>query len=68
MHEIDIELPPFRILQKIRIGHHRGPSPMDIVIALTAAEQRLTLLHADGDFASVAKVRPGMAMIRIDQL
>lgn len=52
----------------IRIGHHRGPSPMDIVIALTAAEQRLTLLHADADFASVAKVRPGMAMIRIDQL
>lgn len=41
---------------------------MDIVIALTAAEQRLTLLHVDGDFASIAKVRPGMAMIRIDQL
>ncbi len=51
----------------IRIGHHRGPSPMDIVIALTAAEQRLTLLHADEDFASLAKVRPGIAMIRIDQ-
>jgi predicted nucleic acid-binding protein len=40
---------------------------MDIVIALTALEQRLTLLHADADFDSVAKVRPGMAMIRIDQ-
>jgi predicted nucleic acid-binding protein len=51
----------------IRIGHHRGPSPMDILIALTAAEQRLTLLHADGDFASIAKVRPGIAMIRVDQ-
>lgn len=51
----------------IRIGHHRGPSPMDIVIALTAAEQRLTLLHADADFASMAKVRPGIAMIRVDQ-
>lgn len=51
----------------IRIGHHRGPSPMDIVIAQTAAEQRLTLLHADADFASIAKVRPGIAMIRIDQ-
>ena len=51
----------------IRIGHHRGPSPMDVVIALTAAEQRLTLLHADSDFDSIAKVRPGIAMIRIDQ-
>jgi predicted nucleic acid-binding protein len=49
-----------------RIGHHRGPSPMDILIALTAAEQRLTLLHADADFDSIAKVRPGIAMIRVD--
>jgi predicted nucleic acid-binding protein len=40
---------------------------MDILIALTAAEQRLTLLHADGDVASIAKVRPGIAMIRVDQ-
>ena len=51
----------------ITIGHHRGPSPMDIMIALTAQEQRLTLLHADADFDSIAKVRPGIAMIRIDQ-
>ncbi|HCT76152.1 MAG TPA: VapC toxin family PIN domain ribonuclease [Micromonosporaceae bacterium] len=51
----------------IRIGHHRGPSPMDIMIALTAAEQRLTLLHADVDFESIAKVRPGIAMIRLNQ-
>jgi predicted nucleic acid-binding protein len=50
----------------IRIGHHRGPSPMDIVIALTAAEQRLMLLHADADFESIAKVRPGIAMTRVD--
>jgi hypothetical protein len=40
---------------------------MDILIALAAAEQRLTLLHADGDFVSIAKVRPGIAMIRVDQ-
>jgi len=51
----------------VKIGHHRGPSPMDILIALTAQERRLTLLHADADFASIAKVRQGMAMIRIDQ-
>lgn len=52
----------------LRIGHHRGPSLMDILIALTASEHRLTLIHADADFASIAKVRPGMAMIRVDQL
>jgi len=51
----------------IRIGHHRGPSPIDILIALTAQERRLTLLHADADFTSIAKVRPGLAMIRVDQ-
>lgn len=51
----------------IRIGHHRGPSPMDILIALTAREHRLTLIHADADFTSIAKVRPGLSMIRIDQ-
>ena len=51
----------------IRIGHHRGPSPIDILIALTAQERRLTLIHADADFTSIAKVRPGLAMIRVDQ-
>lgn len=51
----------------ISVGHHRGPSPMDIIIALTAQDQRLTLLHADADFDSIAKVRPGIAMIRVDQ-
>ena len=51
----------------IAIGHHRGPSPMDIIIALTAHQQQLTLLHADADFEVVGKVRPGIAMIRVDQ-
>lgn len=51
----------------IRIGHHRERSTMDIIIALTAAEQRLTLLHVDSDFESIAKVRPGIAMIRVDR-
>ncbi|GAA3055898.1 PIN domain nuclease [Streptomyces roseofulvus] len=49
----------------VAIGHHRGPSPMDILIALTAQQHRLTLLHVDDDFASIAKVRPGIAMIRL---
>lgn len=51
----------------IAIGHHRGPSPMDILVALTAEAHGLTLIHADQDFASVAKVRPGIAMIRLDR-
>ncbi|MBG0815310.1 PIN domain-containing protein [Planomonospora sp. ID82291] len=50
----------------IKIGHHRGPSPMDIMIALTAQANGLTLIHADQDFAAIAKVRPEIMMIRID--
>jgi predicted nucleic acid-binding protein len=51
----------------IKIGHHRGPSPMDIVIALTAAAHRLTVVHVDADFDAIGKVRPSIAMVRIDQ-
>lgn len=47
----------------IKIGHHRGPSPIDILIALTARDHRLTVVHADMDFASIAKVRPDIAMV-----
>jgi predicted nucleic acid-binding protein len=50
----------------LKIGHHRGPSVLDILIALTAQQHRLTLIHADADFAAVAKVRPGISMIRVD--
>jgi len=38
---------------------------MDIMIALTAQANRLTLVHADEDFASIAKVRPGIPMVRL---
>ncbi|MEU9038489.1 PIN domain-containing protein [Streptomyces sp. NPDC048352] len=47
------------------IGHHRGPSPVDILIALTARRHRLTVLHVDDDFTSIGKVRPGIPMIRL---
>lgn len=50
----------------LAIGHHRGASPMDILIALTAEQNQLTLLHVDDDFASIAKVRPGISMIRLE--
>lgn len=49
----------------IAIGRHRGPSPIDILIALTAQRHRRTVLHADGDFAAIAQVRPDLAMIRV---
>ncbi|MGA5220274.1 PIN domain nuclease [Streptomyces cinereoruber] len=49
----------------LAIGHHRGPSPMDVLIALTAEQHRLTLLHVDDDFAAIAKVRPGIDMVRL---
>ncbi|MEU6880769.1 PIN domain nuclease [Streptomyces sp. NPDC046712] len=49
----------------VRIGHHRGPSPMDILIALTAEQHRLTLIHVDDDFAAIAKVRPEISMLRL---
>lgn len=52
----------------IKLGHHRGPSPIDILIALTAQEQRLTVVHADEDFAAISRVRPGIAMIRIGEV
>ena len=51
----------------LEIGHHRGPSPMDILIALTARRHGLTLVHVDGDFASIAKVRPDIPMIRLEE-
>ncbi|HET6483286.1 MAG TPA: hypothetical protein VFG35_25055 [Actinoplanes sp.] len=51
----------------IKVGHHCGPSPMDPVIALTAEAHGLPLAHVDADFDAIAKVRPGIAMVRIDQ-
>ncbi|MFB7931672.1 PIN domain nuclease [Streptomyces sp. NPDC056039] len=48
----------------VSIGHHRGPSPIDILIALTAEHHRLTVLHMDDDFAAIAKVRPDLSMVR----
>ena len=50
----------------LKIGHRRGPSPVDILIALTAEHHRLTVLHVDDDFATIAKVRPGIPMIRLE--
>lgn len=37
-------------------GSHRGPGPMDLLIAATAELQGLVLLHHDRDFDQVAQV------------
>jgi predicted nucleic acid-binding protein len=51
----------------MRVGHHRRPSPMDILIALSAHRSGLTLLHVDDDFTSISKVRPDIAMMRLEE-
>jgi predicted nucleic acid-binding protein len=51
----------------VKIGHHRGPSPLDILIALTAEHHGLTLLHVDDDFAAIAKVRTDLSLVRGEQ-
>ncbi|MFI2783005.1 hypothetical protein [Streptomyces sp. ALB3] len=49
----------------VRTGHHRGPSPIDILITLTARQHRLTVLHVDDDFRAIAKVCPDIDMLRL---
>jgi predicted nucleic acid-binding protein len=37
-------------------GQHRGPGPIDLLVAATAVHHRLTVLHADNDFVTIASV------------
>ena len=37
-------------------GAHRSAGPIDLVVAATAEQHRMTVLHYDGDFAQVAAV------------
>lgn len=50
----------------VRIGHHRGPSLADLLVAATAVEYRLSVLHRDNDFETIAKVHP-VALCRVDE-
>jgi predicted nucleic acid-binding protein len=50
----------------IKIGHNRGPGAVDILIALTAVQHRLTVLHLDHDFAAIAKVRPDIQLQQLE--
>jgi predicted nucleic acid-binding protein len=40
------------------IGHHRGPSIVDLLVAATAEAWGLTVLHVDADFEAIARVSP----------
>ncbi|MFD8215788.1 hypothetical protein ACFV2U_19120 [Streptomyces sp. NPDC059697] len=51
--------------EPVKIGHQRAPSPMDTLIVFTAEHHGLTVPPVDGDFAAIAKVRPGIPMIRL---
>lgn len=37
-------------------GWHRAPGPVDLLLAATAVEHELTLLHLDKDFELIARV------------
>ncbi|MFR9750640.1 PIN domain-containing protein [Nocardia sp. 004] len=41
-----------------RAGEHRSASPIDLIIAATAAHHGLTVLHDDNDFAAVSRHAP----------
>ncbi|GIH70914.1 PIN domain nuclease [Sphaerimonospora thailandensis] len=37
-------------------GWHQCASPVDLLVAVTARHHKLTLLHADGDFETIARL------------
>jgi predicted nucleic acid-binding protein len=37
-------------------GWHQCASPVDLLMAVTARQHKLTLLHADGDFETIARL------------
>lgn len=44
-----------------RSGEHRSASPVDLMIAATAAHHGLVVLHDDADFRTVARHAPDVA-------
>lgn len=38
------------------LGHHRGPSVADLIVAATAELAGLTVVHLDQDFEMIAKI------------
>jgi predicted nucleic acid-binding protein len=52
------EAAQYKLTQK---GQHRGPGAIDLAVCATAVHHGLTVLHADNDFVTVARVLPGFA-------
>jgi predicted nucleic acid-binding protein len=46
--------------QLARAGEHRSASPVDLIIAATAAHHGLTVLHDDADYRTVARHAPDL--------
>lgn len=44
---------------------HQSASPVDLLVAVTASHHRLTVLHADADFETIARLT-GQSVQRID--
>jgi predicted nucleic acid-binding protein len=47
--------------QMARAGEHSGASPVDLIIAATAAHHGLTVLHDEADYRTVARHASGLA-------
>ncbi len=47
-------------------GWHQCASPIDLLVAVTAQHHSLTVLHADNDFETIARVT-GQPVRRIDR-
>jgi predicted nucleic acid-binding protein len=41
-------------------GQHRAPGVIDLLVCATAVHHGLTVLHVDADFATIARVLPGL--------
>jgi predicted nucleic acid-binding protein len=54
--------------QMARVGQHRSASPVDLIIAATAAHHGLTVLHDDADYRTVARHSPDLAEQNINDL
>jgi hypothetical protein len=54
-------------LRRELVSHsaHRGPSVADLVIAATAIRLKLTVLHEDGDYETVARFVPQLQQHRV---
>lgn len=51
----------------LQLGHHQGPSIPDLLVAATAEQHGLTVVHLDADFDTLAKAC-GISTVRADRV